>query len=133
MKTILIVDDSLTIQRVLRHTLQRVGYHVQGASNGAEALSHLVQAHASERLFDLAIIDLSMPDVNGFDLLQGLRRDDRFSRLPVIMLTGSGMLTDRTQAQEKGANAFLNKPVSSSELLDCVSTVLGAPVGEDVA
>ena len=116
MKKILIVDDSATIQRMLKHTLQRVGYDVIAASSGRQALDQL--AHTA---FDLAIVDVSMPGMGGFELLQHIREDETQPHLPVIMLTASGDQADKRAAQRLGADAFLNKPVSSSELLDALT------------
>lgn len=118
-KTILIVDDSITIQRMLKHTLQQVGYTVLTASSGAQALSQITQTPV-----DLTIIDLSMPDMGGLELLERLRNDGARSHLPVVMLTASSTNTDKSAAQNLGANAYLNKPVSSSELLETVANVL---------
>jgi chemosensory pili system protein ChpA (sensor histidine kinase/response regulator) len=119
MKRILIVDDSLTIQRVLKHTLQRAGYDVTSLSSGSEAMEHL-----SQTMVDLAIVDLSMPEMDGISLVRNLRGDSRAAVLPVVMLTASGTLEDRAGAQDAGVNAFLTKPVSSSELLDTVGQLL---------
>lgn len=123
-KTILIVDDSITIQRMLKHTLQQVGYTVLTASSGALALNQIARTPV-----DLTIIDLSMPDMDGLELLQRLRNDETRGQLPVIMLTASGTNTDKSAAKNLGANAYLNKPVSSSELLETVAhTLVPAPV-----
>lgn len=116
MKTILVVDDSVTIQRVLKFTLQRQGYGVLVASSAAEALGHLATNDVS-----LAIVDISMPEVDGIMLLAQIRAEGAHAALPVIMLTASGMDDDRVLAQDAGANAFLTKPVSSIELIDTVS------------
>jgi chemosensory pili system protein ChpA (sensor histidine kinase/response regulator) len=121
MKRILIVDDSLTIQRVLKHTLQRAGYDVTSLSSGSEAMDHL-----SQTMVDLAIVDLSMPEMDGITMVRKLRGDARAAALPVVMLTASGTNEDRAGAQDAGVNAFLTKPVSSSELLDTVGQLLTA-------
>lgn len=119
MKNILIVDDSSSVQRVLSYTLQRNGYRVAVAGDGARALTQL-QADS----FDLAFLDLAMPDMDGITLLKLLRADSRYSQLPIIMLTASGNDQDRIEARQQGANEFLTKPASSRELLDTVHKLL---------
>ena len=118
---ILIVDDSVVIQRVLKHTLQRAGHDVRTASGGKRGLELLAQERS-----DLAIIDLLMPEMNGFELLQVFRQIENLHNIPVIMLTASGLSTDPDMAQNHGASAFLSKPVSSTELLDTVGKLAPA-------
>src|SRR6476469_7871093 len=105
MSTILIVDDSPVIQRLLSLTLQRAGHHMLAVSNGYEALELL-----SATPIDLAIVDLAMPEMDGLTLLQAIRAGAKHPYLPVIMLTASGQDPDRLTAREAGANDFLTKP-----------------------
>ena len=120
MSTILVVDDSPVIQRLLSLTLQRAGYHVLAVSNGQEALERL-----GDTAIDLAIVDLAMPEMDGLTLLQTIRSDAIHPQLPVIMLTASGQDQNRLTAREAGANAFLTKPASSRVLIETVGRLLG--------
>jgi two-component system, chemotaxis family, chemotaxis protein CheY len=115
MVTILIVDDSPTVRRMLEFTLRKQGYKVLAAMNGQEALSRL-----AETAVDLVITDVSMPVLDGIALLQQIRTDSRWQTLPVVMLTVSGQVQDRLEAQQHGADGFLTKPASSSELIETV-------------
>ncbi|MEZ4729880.1 MAG: response regulator [Caldilineaceae bacterium] len=117
--SILIVDDYVVTQRVLSTQLRKGGYEVTTAGSGQEALSYLIQ-----RQFDLAIIDVAMPEMDGITLLQKLRQEHTALRLPVIMLTASVLDEDRIRAQAAGATDFLTKPISSWELLDVVNRQL---------
>lgn len=117
--SILIVDDYVVTQRVLSTQLRKGGYEVTTAGSGQEALSYLAQ-----RQFDLAIIDVAMPEMDGITLLQKLRQEHTALRLPVIMLTASVLDEDRIRAQAAGATDFLTKPISSWELLDVVNRQL---------
>jgi DNA-binding response OmpR family regulator len=121
MSTILIVDDSPVIQRLLSLTLQRAGYHMLAVSNGYEALELL-----SATPIDLAIVDLAMPEMDGLTLLQAIRAGAQHSYLPVIMLTASGQDQDRLTAREAGADDFLTKPASSRVLIETVNRLIGA-------
>lgn len=117
--SILVVDDYVVTQRVLSTQLRKGGYEVTTAGSGSEALFCL-----TERTFDLAIIDLAMPEMDGIMLLEKLRQERNEARLPVIMLTASALDEDRIRAQAAGVTDFLTKPVSSWELLAVVYAVL---------
>lgn len=113
--SILVVDDYVVTQRVLSTQLRKGGYDVTTAGSGQEALVYLTQ-----RNFDLAIIDVAMPEMDGITLLQKLRQGRNAPQLPVIILTASVLDEDRVRAQAAGATDFLTKPVSSWELLEVV-------------
>ncbi len=119
MTSILIVDDYVVTQRVLSTQLRKGGYDVTTAGSGFEALTYL-----SERRFDLAIIDVAMPDMDGITLLEKLRHNSDYRQLPIIMLTASVLDEDRVRAQAAGATDFLTKPISSWELLHVVEQQL---------
>jgi CheY-like chemotaxis protein len=121
MNTILVVDDSLITQRTLSFTLQKFGYKVLEALNGLAALELLEKKPVS-----LVIADLAMPKMNGLELLKKIRHDRRFQELPVIMLTASGQDEDRIAARQAGADGFLTKPHSTTELIEAIKTVLQA-------
>lgn len=117
--SILVVDDYVVTQRVLSTQLRKGGYEVVTAGSGQEALSYL-----TERRFDLAIIDVAMPEMDGITLLEKLRKERSETNLPVIMLTASALDEDRIRAEAAGATDFLTKPISSWELLDVVNRQL---------
>ncbi|MCA9972059.1 MAG: response regulator, partial [Anaerolineales bacterium] len=99
MATILIVDDSATVRRLLGFTLQKHGHTVLSAVHGGDALARL-----AETAVDLVIADVTMPQLDGIALLQRLRADPRSAALPVVMLTASGESQDRLRAEQAGAN-----------------------------
>ncbi|MBX3010744.1 MAG: response regulator [Caldilineaceae bacterium] len=113
--SILVVDDYVVTLRVVSTQLRKGGYEVTTASSGQEALQALAQ-----RSFDLAIIDVAMPEMDGITLLEKLRQESKLIQLPVIMLTASVLDEDRVRAQAAGATDFLTKPISSWELLEVV-------------
>lgn len=120
MASILIVDDYVVTLRILSTQLRKGGYEVVTAGNGKEAIQQI-----GERNFDLAIIDIAMPDMDGITLLGKLRNEYGQSTLPIIMLTASALDEDRILAQKAGATDFLTKPISSWELLEVVHRQLG--------
>jgi len=115
MASILIVDDYVVTLRILSTQLRKGGYEVVTAGNGKEAIQQI-----GGRNFDLAIIDIAMPDMDGITLLGKLRNEYGQSTLPIIMLTASALDEDRILAQKAGATDFLTKPISSWELLEVV-------------
>jgi CheY-like chemotaxis protein len=119
MATILVVDDQPVIQRVLGAQLRKNGYDSEACGCASDALSRL-----SESVFDLIILDIAMPEMDGLSLLRLLRQDPRFTQLPAVMLTASGQDEDRAAAFAAGATAFLTKPTSSWELAETVNRAL---------
>ncbi len=119
MATILVVDDSPVIRRLLRVTLNRHGFAVLTAGSGADAQDTL--RHES---VDLLLLDIEMPGMDGLALLKHVRADPRLGSLPVVMLTASGEVADRQRATRSGASGFLNKPASASELLDLIGQLV---------
>lgn len=119
MATILVVDDSPVIRRLISYTLARSGYAVVTANDGYEA----VDALAAQSV-DLVIADLAMPRMDGMELLRHIRADQRMDSVQIVMLTASGQDHDRVEAQAAGVNGFLTKPASSRDLLDTVGRLL---------
>ena len=120
--SILVVDDYLVTLRVLGTQLRKGGYEVVTAAGGQEALTYLMQ-----RSFDLMIVDIAMPEMDGITLLEKIRKTYSMNTLPVIMLTASALDDDRLRAQAAGATDFLTKPISSWELLEVIQKRLTPP------
>jgi chemotaxis family two-component system sensor histidine kinase/response regulator PixL len=119
-KTILIVDDSLTLRQTLTQTLQNAGYQVLQATDGLEAIAHLQQhPHIA-----LVICDIEMPRLNGFAFLSKSRKDPNLANIPVIMLTSRTHNKHRHFALELGAAAYVTKPYVESELLTILDSLI---------
>lgn len=116
---ILVVDDEPNNQRILTYTLNKAGYESTAISDGDNTLNWL-QANTP----DLAILDVSMPGMDGITLLQHIRAMPKFSSLPVVILTGSGDDDERVRAESFGIQGFLTKPASSKTVLETVSNLL---------
>ena len=119
MTTILVVDDDPTNQHIMTYTLRKAGYEVRAANNVQLGLDALRQEPAH-----LAIIDLTMPVMDGLTLLINIRADEKLRDMPVIILTASGDDDENAIAMKNGANAFLTKPSSSRTILDMVQKFL---------
>jgi two-component system, chemotaxis family, chemotaxis protein CheY len=121
MSTILIVDDSPTIRRMVRVSLERLpGVAFREASTGLEAIETLIVAPA-----DLVVLDLNMPDMHGLEVLKFVRAQSSFKTLPIVVLTTRGDEPSRQAALEAGATLFLSKPFLPRALAADVGTLLG--------
>ena len=114
---ILIVDDDDRIRDLLRRYLSRAGYNVTTSEDGEKA-RHLL----SQLMFDLIVLDVMMPKLNGFDLLRHIRKTDQ--RTPVLLLTAKGESADRIEGLKIGADDYLAKPFEPEELSLRIAAVL---------
>ena len=110
--SLLVVDDDELNRDMLSWRLLRNGYKVSVAASGAEALEM-----AARQSFDLVLLDVMMPDLNGIDVLRALRQTFLPSQLPVIMATAKGESDDVVQALELGANDYVTKPIDFDRLM----------------
>jgi CheY-like chemotaxis protein len=128
--TILHVEDDSNDVLLLKHACERagVGLDVQTVEDGEQAIAYLggEGKFADRKQFpfpSLLLLDLKMPKVSGFELLDWMRADPALRKLPVIILTSSRHQTDIERAYGSGANSFLVKPVGFDELVKLVKTV----------
>jgi sigma-B regulation protein RsbU (phosphoserine phosphatase) len=117
--TLLVVDDEELNRQGLARRLQRDGYSVSTAGSGREAIMQLGQRH-----FDLVLLDIMMPGMNGLEVLKFLRRVDSLLDLPIIMVTARGDSPDVVEALELGANDYLAKPLDIPIVLARIRTQL---------
>ena len=119
MKQILIVDDAATVRMYHRAIFEDAGYRVAEAANGVEALEKaLLAAH------DLYVVDVNMPQLDGYGFLRALRAQD-IAQAPAIMVTTEAAEHDRRQAFAAGANLYLVKPTNPGVLLRLARLLLG--------
>lgn len=116
MKTVLVVDDSPTIQRTISFMLRRMGHNALTAPNGLEALNQL-----ELNKIDLIISDINMPEMDGWALLRTIRERTNLQHIPVVLLTDTGEWQNDNRHQ--GADAFLTKPISSHQLMGKISNL----------
>jgi len=124
-KRILVVDDNATNRKILREQLKSWDCLSEEASSGAEALGLLRQARAEGNPFDIAIIDMQMPEMDGETLGQKIKQDPDIKDAILVLLTSMGQRGDSARMKEIGFAAYLSKPVKQSQLYDCLATVLG--------
>ncbi|MEG5031457.1 hybrid sensor histidine kinase/response regulator [Microcoleus sp. AT3-D2] len=117
---ILVVDDSYTIRQLLSLTLTRARYRVVQAKDGVDALEKLQNGLDCS----LAIVDIEMPRMDGFELLRSIRSTERFAKIPVAMLTSRSGEKHRQMAMELGANQYFTKPYSEAQLLQAIPKLI---------
>ena len=118
MKKILVVDDEDDILHVLEMVLREKGYQVTTASGGHEALTR-----AQIDKPDLVLLDIMMPQMDGWEVLKLLRVDDDTRRIPVAMLSARTEAKDRVQGLQEGAIDYICKPFSLTELLGKIEAI----------
>jgi len=120
----LIVDDSSLVRLYYRETLEKKGFATDQAINGIEAMEKVLA-----QSFDLVIVDVNMPRMDGFSFLRTLRRASlEVATLPALMITTEDGQLDVNEARAAGANFYLVKPVSEVDLLRHVAVLAGAPM-----
>lgn len=117
---VLVADDDPDIRSLVTLRLEKSGYEVVAAGDGEQAL-----AAALERAPDLALLDVMMPKLDGYEVTERLRQEEATRHLPVILLTARVQETDIARGVEAGADDYVKKPFSTSELRDRVQAVLG--------
>ena len=122
MRTILVVDDSPTMRRMIMASLRDLGdVSFDQASSGLEAIERLSLVPV-----DLVVLDLNMPDVHGLEVLRFLRAHARFDSVPVVVLTTRGDEESRQAALRDGATRYLTKPFEPTTFAPEISALLGA-------
>ena len=118
-KRVLIVDDEPNIVISLEFLLKRAGLEVLIARDGEAGLAEIRSAHP-----DLVILDVMMPKLDGFGVLDAVRADPAVQSTPILMLTARGRDADQKKGLALGANAYLSKPFSTAELVQKVQELL---------
>ena len=117
--TILVADDEQDIRELVAYRLSRSGYRIVEARDGEEALQL-----AADQALDMAVLDVMMPRLNGFDLTQRLRHTPATERLPILLMSASVQDADISRGFAAGADGYLTKPFTPDQLLTRVREVL---------
>ncbi|MBX5491729.1 MAG: response regulator [Chloroflexi bacterium] len=112
---VVVIDDSPTIRKILELTLQRLGFRVQGAASGVTGLAAIAE-HQPVLIF----LDIMLPNVNGYQLCQVIKKNPRYAHIPVIMLSGKDGLFDKMRGRLAGANDYITKPFEPGAVLAAV-------------
>jgi two-component system sensor histidine kinase RpfC len=124
---ILVAEDNVINQKIMTMILQRAGHRVHLANNGEQALEALAQHN-----YDLAIVDLHMPDMDGIETIKLYRFTHTYGpQMPFIVLTADATDEALRQCQEIGVDGFLTKPVESAQLLEAIASAVSRPRGSE--
>jgi len=123
---ILIVDDNKTNRFVLKQQLKLWGFEFDESDSGKAALKMLRQAEKAGSPFNIAILDMQMPEMDGETLGRLIKEDKKLKDISLIMLTSLGQRGDGARMQEIGFSAYLSKPIKQSQLYDCLIMVIGS-------
>jgi CheY-like chemotaxis protein len=118
-RKILVVDDDEMVLIALEELLRSKGYEIGTASGGKEALEKI-----ERESFDLVILDLVMPGMDGYEVCRRIRSNELYREIPVVMLTALTGEEDRKKGEDAGANLFLPKPISPQRLLSLIESAL---------
>lgn len=118
-ETILIVDDDLDTLKLVGMMLERKGYKITAASNGKKALGLVAKS-----LPDLILLDIMMPEMDGYEVARRLRANPETEFIPIIMFTAKSQIDDRIEGLEAGADAYITKPTQPRELFAQVKAIL---------
>jgi len=116
----LVVDDFSTMRRIVRNLLKESGYtEADEAEDGVAALQKLRNSN-----FDFVVSDINMPNMNGFQLLMEIKKDEKLKHIPVLMVTAEARKEDIVLAAQQGAAGYIVKPFTKATLEDKVSLIL---------
>ncbi|MCP5159071.1 MAG: Hpt domain-containing protein [Gammaproteobacteria bacterium] len=125
---IMVIDDSITMRKVTARILERHNIHAITAKDGMDAVAML-----QTQVPDLAILDIEMPRMDGFEVVAHVRNQIHLRHLPIIMVTSRGGDKHRDRAMNLGVNAYLTKPYQEEQLMDCIRNILGERALELIA
>lgn len=129
---VLLVEDSPTDVYLMEASVELSGLPLalEVVGDGAEALQRLEQQHQNGNLPELVLLDLNMPRVNGFEVLEALGQRPDYGKLPVVVLTTSAAAPDRERSLALGANALVTKPIHFEEVVSLLERVTTALAGQ---
>lgn len=119
-KRILVVDDALTVRLYCRDVLERAGFEVEEAGNGIEGLERALAG-----AFDLLLVDINMPRMDGYEMVRHLREDPRLHSVPVVAISSEAADADIVRAYRAGANVYMVKPVRPAQLAHAARLLTG--------
>src|SRR2546425_410867 len=126
---VMVIDDSLTIRKILEVCLHRAGYSVESFCGGVEMFRWLNTAQAA--IPDLVFVDLCLPIIDGYAIIRRLKAKPAFAQTVFVILSRRDGVLDRLKGRLAGASVYLTKPCKTQEIVAVVQTYLGPPVGRN--
>jgi signal transduction histidine kinase/CheY-like chemotaxis protein len=125
---VLIVDDNATNREILRHQLEGWRVQVVEASSGSEALARLSQTSNADEPFDVVLLDMHMPEMDGLEVARVIRQDPDFGHLSLVMLSSVSTAGSDLERQEAGLDAWLTKPIRQTRLHEALQSVMASEI-----
>ena len=119
-KTILVIDDSRTIRQLVSHTLASAGFDSVTADDGVDGL-----ATFKKQRFDAVLTDINMPNLDGFGVMEGIRKGDANRKVPILAITTESSQEFKDRARNLGATGWVVKPFDDKQLIDILTLVTG--------
>ncbi len=119
MPRVLVIDDSASIRKSVKFILEKEGYAVLEAVNGADGIEKL------DNEIDLIVSDVNMPEMDGIEMIRAIRSGSTAKTVPIIILTTESQEDVKNRGKEAGATAWLNKPFEPKGLLEVINRVIG--------
>jgi twitching motility two-component system response regulator PilG len=128
-KFVMIIDDSATVRKIVETCLAREGFEVKGFANGVEAIHWLTEPNS--RLPEIIILDIMLPQIDGYEVARLLKSNTKFNTIIIIMLTRCDGILDRLKCRLVGAKDYITKPFKTQELVTVIEKYLGTPIYEE--
>lgn len=122
-KLVMIIDDSLTVRKIMETSLKREGFEFVSYSDGIQALKAMTEPGG--RIPDLVILDIGLPRMNGYEIARRLKTKQQYNNTVIIMLTGHDGVLDRLKGRLAGAREYITKPFRTQEVMSVVQSHLG--------
>jgi DNA-binding response OmpR family regulator len=120
---VMVIDDSLTVRKILEVSLKRAGLDVIAFPDGIEALQALTSSNL-QRLPDIVILDVMMPKLNGYAFARIIRSKPHLHHIPILMLTSRDSMTSQLRGRIAGANIYMTKPFKAQDVVQTVLSCL---------
>ena len=124
-KLVMIIDDSLTVRKIIETSLKREGFESVSYSDGIEALRALNEKR--HRIPDLVILDIGLPKMDGYEVARHLKTKSQFGNTVIIMLSGRDGVIDRLKGRLAGAKDYLTKPFRTQDVMSVIHSHLNVP------
>ena len=129
-KLVMVIDDSMTVRKIVETCLSREGFEVKSFADGVEAMRWFTTPQA--RIPDLVILDIGLPKMDGYDVARRLKARPQFNNTVIVMLSRRDGVIDRLKGRLAGAKDYLTKPFKTQDLVATIEAHLGVPTSTNI-